>query len=138
MSNNYDEYMKKLQAVKLDPSRKNLKPVNQSLTFEQHLIQAIKEGNALLDAEAKNSKPKVPSVKSPEPIAQSPEKLQEALAKMSTNPYVRARIQVLSKMQADARSVIEEMEKGNHPKDIRWDMFCKAVTEIGDKLSSKT
>ena len=129
--------MKKIQAVKLDPSRKNLKPVDQSLTFEQHLIQAIKEGNALLDAEAKNSKPKVPSVKSPEPIAQSPEKLQETLAKASTNPYVRARIQMLTKMSAAARSVIEQMEKGELPKNLQWDTFCKAISILGDKLSSK-
>lgn len=128
MASNYDEYMEKLKKVKLDPSRKNLKPVDASLTFDQYLVQCIKEGNELLEAETKKS-----SVKPP---PSNPKVLEDALGKMSDNPYVRARIQVLKRMSADARSVIEKMEKGDLTKDSRYETFCKAVSILGDKLSA--
>lgn len=127
---NYDEYMDKLKKVKLDPSRKNLKPVDPKLTFEQYLVQCLKEGEELLAAEEKAK----PSVK-PTP-AQSKKVLDDALGKMSDNPYVCARIQILTKMKPEARSVIEKMEKGTLPKDSRYDQFCKEIGKLGDKLSS--
>ena len=128
---NYDEYMEKLQKVKLDPSRKNLKPVDPKLTFEQYLAQCLKEGEELLAAEEK-SKP-APSVKS---TPKSKQALDDALGKMSDNPYIRARTQILRKMTAEKRSVIEKMEKGTLPKDSRYDAFCNEVGVLGDKLSS--
>ena len=113
--------------IKLPKDRQNLKPVNQSLTPDQYLCQALQEGYALLEAEGSGSvKPKA-SVK-PSPI------LEDALAKMSTNPYVRARIEILNKMTPIARSVIEKMEKGVLPKDIRYDTFCKAVSIKGEQI----
>lgn len=127
---NYDEYMEKLNKVKLDPSRKNLKPVDPNLTFEQYLNQCLKEGEALLAAEEKAK----PSVK--KPTAQSKKVLDDALGKMSDNPYIRARTQILTKMKPEARSVIEKMEKGTLPKDSRYDEFCKEIGKLGDKLSS--
>lgn len=126
-SNTFGDFSKK---IKLDPSRKNLPPVDQNLTFEQHLAQAIKEGNELLalDYKAPANKPKTPAKTSPA--------LEEALAKMSDNPYIRARTEILKKMTPEARSVIEKMEKGELKKDTRYDTFCKAVTIKGDQLSS--
>ena len=62
--------------------------------------------------------------------------LEDALAKMSDNPYIRARVEILKKMGAIARSVIEKMEKGELPKDDRYDKFCKAVAVRGDQISS--
>ena len=125
-NNTFGDFSKK---IKLDPSRRNLKPVDPALTFEQYLAQAIKEGNALLEAEAKTS-----SV-TKENSGKNPPILEDALAKMSDNPYVKARVQVLQKMTPLARSVIEKMEKGEIPKDTRWDTFSKAITALGDKLS---
>jgi hypothetical protein len=127
-SNTFGDFSKK---IKLDPSRQNLKPRPSGLTDEEYLTLAIKEGEELLAAEAKNS------VKKPEPFAQPSAKLQDALAKMSDNPYVRARIELLNKMGAIARSVIEKMEKGELPKDDRYDKFCKQVAIRGDQISSK-
>jgi hypothetical protein len=127
----FGDYNEKLQKVKLDPTRQNLKPVDPSLTFEQYLAIAIKEGEELLAAEEKNS------VKKPESFAQPKEKLQDTLGKMSDNPYIRARTQILTKMTPKARSVIEDMEKGSVKKDARYDTFVKQVTILGDKLSSK-
>jgi len=130
----FNDFFNQMKKVKLSPDRQNLKPVDPSLTFEQYLAIAIKEGEALLAAEEK-TKPKS-SVK-PEPLAQPSAKLQDALAKMSDNPYVRARIEILNKMGPIARSVIEKMEKGTLAKDARYDTFCKAVTLKGDQLSTK-
>ena len=88
--------------------------------------------DTLLEAEEKN--PKAPSVKT---TASKSVVLEEALGKMSDNPYVRARIQILNKMKPEARSVIEKMEKGTLPQDRRYDEFCKEIRILGDKLSSK-
>jgi parvulin-like peptidyl-prolyl isomerase len=126
----FDDYSKKLKKVKLSPDRQNLKPVDPKLTFEQYLSQCIQEGNALLAAEEKTPKN---SVKAPGSV--KPSVLEDALSKMSSNPYIKARAQVLKKMSPDARSVIEKMEKGELTKDTRWDTFSKAVALLGDKLS---
>ena len=120
------------EKIKLTPDRMNLKQVNQKLTFEQHLSQAIQEGYALLEEDAKNPKN---SVKAPGSVKPSPA-LEDALAKMSDNPYIAARVEILKKMSPIARSVIEKMEKGELPKDLRWETFCKAVTIKGDQISS--
>lgn len=119
-------YQKKLNKVKLDPSRQNLKPVDAWLTFDEYLAICLKEGAALLEAEEKE---KADSVK-------SKDILEDTLGKMSENPYINARVQILQKMSQKARSVIEQMEKGSLDKDSRYDKFVKAVTELGDKLSS--
>lgn len=131
-TNNFDDYLDKLKKVKLDPSRKNIKPRPPGLTEEQYLYLAIQEGHELLAAEAKTK----PSVTPPQSVKPSPA-LEDALAKMSDNPYIRARADILNRMGPKARSVIEEMEKGTLKKDERYDKFCQAVTVLGDKLSAK-
>lgn len=129
---NYDDYVNSLKKVKLDPSRKNLKPFPADYTLEQMIIAAVAEGNVLLQLDEM----KKPSVKPAAP-PQSKKVLDDALGKMSDNPYVRARTQILTKMKPEARSVIEKMEKGELPKDSRYDEFCKLVGRLGDQLSSK-
>ena len=124
-SNTFGDFSKK---IKLDPRRQNLKPVDPSLTFEQYLTIAIKEGNALLEAEAKAQPKKPATAPQPSPV------LEDALAKMSDNPYIRARHEVLTKMSPAARSVIEKIEKGELPKDSRYDTFCKAVSARGEQI----
>ena len=127
-SNTFGDFSKK---VKLSPDRLNLKPVNPKLTFEQYLLIAVKEGHALLDAEEKN-----PS-KKPEPFKQPSPVLNDALGKMSDNPYIRARTQILTKMSPAARAVIEDMERiGGNTCNPTYDKFAKSVTLLGDKLSS--
>ena len=130
-SNTFGDFSKK---IKLDPSRQNLKPIDPSLSFEQYLAIAIKEGEALLAAEEKT---KAKGSVKPEPFKQASPALEDALAKMSDNPYIRARTEILRKMTPEARSVIEQMEKGTKAKDTRYDTFCKAVTIRGDQLSAK-
>lgn len=126
-SNTFGDFSKK---IKLDPSRQNLRPVDPKLTFDQYLTIALKEGNALLKAETKTKPaPKASTTATPSPV------LEDALAKMSDNAYVRARVEVLKKMTPETRAIIEKMERGELPKDLRWDTFCKAITIKGDQLS---
>ena len=101
------------------------------LTEEQYLIHALKEGYALLAAETKEKTPN--SVKS-NSVTPS-QKLEDALAQKSDNPYVRARNTVLTRMLPSDRSVIEQMESGALTKDARYDTFVKAVAALGDKIS---
>ena len=105
-----------------------MKPRPPGLTDTQYVLIALKEGYALLEADEK----KKHSVKSP-----AVSKVQDALGKMSNNPYVRARTQLLEKMLPGARAVIEKMEAGTLTKDPRYDMFCREVASLGDKLSSQ-
>jgi hypothetical protein len=116
--------------MKLSPDRQNLKPVDPKLTPEQYLMIAIKEGNALLNAEAKNSENSVKTPSKPDSV-----KLANKLGEMSTNAYVRARTEILNRMTPESRRIIEKMERGELTKDKRYDMFCKAVTIKGDELS---
>ena len=128
-----------MKPIELDPSRRNIKPRPSGLTEEQYLILALKEGYALLEAESKTP----PKASPPKPIdpalkpctVPSPSKVQDALGKTSTNPYERARSETLSKLTPSSRSVIERMESGEIPKGKQYDLFIKAVTELGDKYS---
>lgn len=125
-SNTFGDFSKK---IKLDPSRQNLKPVDPNWSFEKHLSYALQEGYALLEEDAK----KAPKASVTAPAKSSPV-LEDALAKMSDNPYIRARHEVLTKMTPTARSVIEKIEKGELPKDSRYDTFCKAVSVRGEQI----
>src|ERR1035438_5990956 len=106
-SNTFGDFSKK---IKLFPDSMNLKPVNQSLSFDECLSKALQEGYALLAAEEKNSV-----------------KLENKLGETSKNAYVRARSEVLNKMSPAARAVIEKMERGDLTKDTRWDTDWKSV-----------
>ena len=126
-----------MKPIKLDPSRQNMKPRPSGLTDEQYLLVALKEGYALLEAESKL--PPKCSVKKPLDPALKPvnlnSKVQDALAKTSTNPYVKARIETLEKLTPASRAIIEKMELGELPKDKTYDKFVKTVMDRGDHLS---
>lgn len=132
--NTFGDFSKK---VKLPKDRQNLKPVNQKWTFDQHLSHALQEGYAILEAEGSGSVKTSLNFRPSKHVSETPQKLQDALAKVSTNPYIRARVEILNKMTPLARSVIEKMENNTLPKDHRYDTFCKAVTIKGDQISSK-
>lgn len=140
-ADSFDEYKRRMEAegykiamqpIQLTPGRYPLpKPYPESWSIERQIVEACKEGNALLEAESKSPKAPPVSVK-PDPQTA----VEDNLAAKSTNPYVRARGEILGKMSIKARSVIEAMEKGTMPKDARYDKFCLQVSELGDKLSS--
>lgn len=112
--------------IKLSSDRKYITPRPLGISEDEYLMMSIKEGIALLAAEGTGS------VKKPQ-IQENSGKLQDTLAKMSNNPYVRARGEILAKMTPAARSVIEKMENGQLDKDSRYDTFCKAVNQLGEK-----
>ena len=126
MKGNFDDYESKLKKIKLDPSRKNLKPDPPHWTFEEQLAHAVADGFKLLEAEEKAGPAK--SVK-------SSAALEDALGKMSDNPYVKARAEILKKMKPEQRIVIEKMEQNKIERDRRYDEFCKAVSRLGDSFS---
>src|ERR1035441_4797543 len=123
-SNTFGDFSGK---IKLSPDRMNLKPVSQSLSFDECLSKALQEGYALLEEEAKT--PPKNSVKTPASVKRSPV-LEDALAKLSDNPYIKARVQLLNKMSPAARSVIEKMEKGELTKDARYDRSEEHTSEL--------
>ncbi len=120
----------KMKKAKMDTARENLKPVDGWLTFDEYLMICVKEGMLMLEAEEKE---KAALVKPPEPQ----KTLDDKLGETSTNPYIKARSQILQKMTAKARSVIDQMENGSLDKDRRYDKFVEAVAALGDKLSSQ-
>lgn len=128
-----------MKPIELDPSRHNMKPRPSGLTDEQYLLIALKEGYALLEAESKL--PPKCSVKKPlDPALKpctipSPSKVQDSLAKTSTNPYVRSRAEIMEKLTAKARAAVEGMEDGSIPKDKNYQMFIDQVMALGDKYS---
>ncbi len=122
----YEDYLNSVKLTKM--SRFNLpKP-----DHEETLGELVAQGYKLLEEDSKTpaAAPKKKTAKKDDT-----KRLEKKLASTSTNPYVRARVDVLNKMNPEARSVIEKMEKGLLPKDLRYETFCKAVRILGDQLS---
>lgn len=99
---------------------------------EKWIIQACKEGAAMLEAETAPPKAKAheSSVK-----ADHKNSVQDNLASKSSNPYARARAKILGDMLPSKREQIDKIERGELPKDATYDKFCKQVFDLGDKLS---
>ena len=130
-SNTFCDFSKK---IKLDPSRQNLKPVDPKLSFDQYLSQSLQEGYALLEAEAK-SKP-VQKASTTAPLKSDSVNLENKLGETNKNAYVRARSEILKKLNPESRAIIEKMERNELEKDLRWDRFCKEIRIRGDELSN--
>jgi len=94
--------------------------------------ELAKEGNVILEEE-KAAKAKAMGKPTPTPEAI----LENALGSISTNPYVRARCQVLKDLSADRRKAIEEMEKTGKIDNTRYQEFVKMVRLLGDRFSDK-
>ena len=124
-NNNYDEYMEK---IKLPPSRRNLKmwTEDEAEITQANLNKWIKEGDALLIKEKATKYH----------TKDDSRKLESELGTTSSNPYIRARMEILRKMSKDRLRVIEKMEDGSLPKDRRYDEFVKEVAKLGDKMTS--
>ena len=105
-------------------------PRPDGLNEEQYLLHALREGYALLAAAEKKTAP------TPKPSVTQAQKLDDALAAKSTNPYTRARHTVLTQMTPSQRNIIERMERGELEKDKRYDLFCDQIATLGDKISN--
>ncbi len=131
-NDSFEDYVGKLQRVKLSDglySRKNLKRLSdaEAEINDANIAKWVAEGAALLAEEEKLTK---------KTIVNESKKLESKLGSMSPNPYVRARCEILMKYPEEKRRLIELMEKGEKPKDHRYDTFVKEVATLGDKMST--
>lgn len=124
-NDNFDDYIKKINKVNDLLGRQNLPKPDHKETLDE----LIAEGNRLLALEEKLSK------KMKKAIVTEEKKLEIKLATNSSNPYVRARIDILNKMSEVERSIIEKMEIGTFPKDSRFDHFASEIRVLGDTYS---
>ena len=132
----FDNYMTKVdQAICAIYSRRNLVriPDEEAVVNDKNLTKLCREGEELILLEEKvrghNSPKSVPQLKKKSDIKKTP-KLN------TTNPYVCARKEILSKMTNPERTVIKKMESGALKKDSRYDRFCNEIRIRGDELSS--
>lgn len=90
-----------------------------SASKEPTIQELINQGNILL---AKDN------------VKTSVSELKNAIVDDKTNPFLRARIQILKGMNAFQRNEIEMMERTNY-KDNRWyDEFCHQVRLLGESF----
>lgn len=120
-----ESYEDKLRKVKLSDglySRKNL-PIPD---HEETIAELLKEGERLLAEEEKLRQRNVVT---------ETRRLETKLGSTSSNPYIRARCDIMSKWATDKLKLFEEMENSTRPKDHRYDDFVREVAKLGDKLS---
>jgi len=93
-------------------------------------MQLCAEGQKLLIAE---ETPKAPVVTPP---VDDKKKLDTALATVSPNPYIRARVKILNGMAESRRKLIEKLEQTGDTNNRTYDEFVRLVAEQGDKFST--
>lgn len=120
---NFEKYQRRLEELK-----GQLVPTPPSLHGEKLMAWLAAEGEKLLTAEQKNA-PVTPAI-----VKDERPKLDATLALSSTNPYVRARVQVLQKMPETKRNEIEKMEKTGNINNRTYEAFVHQVTVLGDNM----
>lgn len=134
-----DNYKEKLERVYLNRlSRCTSNMIDPPANFNQAQItrDAIIEGFRILDMEADyEAHQKIKS--KPEPKAQKPQILETKLGSISPNPFVRARIQILTKMGDFERKEIERMEKAGNINNRVYDAFAHDVRVLGEQFEKK-
>jgi hypothetical protein len=134
-----EEYKEKLERVylnRLSRCSSNMIYPPFSATPAQIVYQAIIDGFKILNLEAiYEAQQKLKS--KPEPMAQKPEILETKLGSMSPNPFIRARVQILNKMDDFHRKEIEKMEKDGNTENRVYNTFAHDVRVLGDQLEKK-
>lgn len=121
MKNNFKTYLNEIKSTPM--SRFNL-PIP---THEESLQEILKEGDKLLGEEKKLS--------ASAPAKDERTQLESKLASTSSNPYVRAREEILKKMSPAEITTIRNMESGKEPKTQWYDRFVSKIADLGDKYS---
>lgn len=91
---------------------------------EESIDELIAEGDRLLEQEAQKkttTTPKAPTL----PTKAS-----------SNNPYLQARLKILSAMDPEKRQFIERLEKEGKKDTRQYQEFIQEIQKLGDKLSS--
>lgn len=101
-------------------------------TPEELMRVLMKEGEAIIEAELNKGK----IIPLPSKTKSEPKALDNALAAMSKNPYVRARIKILTDLPPARRKQIEEMEKTGNTDNHTYEQFSKMVAKLGDQFSA--
>lgn len=128
-----NEYQKKLNKVNLNRLTRctvNMQMPEKGLTPMQIMFRATLEGMIILRAEEKEKS-------KPEPMTQKPQILESKLGSISPNPFVRARVQILTKMGDFERKEIERMEKDGNINNRVYDAFAHDVRVLGDQFEKK-
>jgi hypothetical protein len=134
-NNNFNSYLQKIKDTPM--SRFNL-PIPKK---EELLSEALIEGHKLLAAEEKSQASKIYNTVKKEAdghkLKDDKKNLENKLAETSSNPYIRARREVLKKMSTAELDAIAKMEKGEIPKDSWYDRFVHKIAELGDQYSNQ-
>jgi hypothetical protein len=129
-----EENFKKYQAMIVSRGYDKLIPDKNLPTDLNDLCRKLAmEGQELLDRE------ELTKCNKSLPITSTPSKnLENALASKDTNPYVRARGQVLKDLPKDRRERIEEMEKSGKIDNGIYQEFIRMVRILGDQFSNNS
>lgn len=130
MSKTEDNF-KKYQETVIARGYTNLKTQKLPKDLNDLMKALAKEGQELLDREELNN------CKQSLPMTSAPSKnLEQALASKDTNPYVRARAQVLKGYTEEKRNRILEMETTGKIENGIYQDFVRSVRKLGDQLSN--
>ena len=118
-----DDYQKNLNRINRYARFKNNMPFpNNSATLMQMVREAILEGMIMLQAEEKEKL-------NPKAIEPDP--------RVETNPFIRARIQILSKKSEFCRKELLQMEKDNNVDNRIYNAFAKEIRILGEIFEKK-
>lgn len=104
----FDEFRKHVEDLK---KKKNGKPSS--------IDDLALEGNILLNVSGSNS----------------PDSIKQVIDPHSKNPYIRARIDVMTKFPQWRQKEVLQMEKDNNINNYHYESFVKSVVELGDSYS---
>jgi hypothetical protein len=126
---NFQEYLKNFNRKNLPLPSQDIRPE------EEYIIEALKEGNRLLEDEEKLAAKKSSKKSS---VKDDKKNLDDALGLKSTNPYIRARAMWMSNPKNYWKvNDIKKMEIGELPRDQFYDEYAAEIAEMGDKLDEE-
>lgn len=132
-NNEYERKLNKVNVNRLTRCAANMPKPPDHLSLGQITQHAIIVGFHILEEEAEEQRQNA----NPPAKAQKPEILETKLGSMSPNPFVRARIQILNKMDAFHRNEIERMEKANDTENRIYNEFAHNVRVLGEQFEKK-
>ena len=123
---NFKDYLQNM-------SRNNLPtPSKDNKTESDFIVEALKEGNLILEEEKKKSEKETEKVS----VKDDSKKLNDTLGLKSPNPYIRARAQWMTNPKNYWKiKHITQTENKEIPQDQFYEEYIQEIIFIGDKLS---
>ena len=123
---NFKDYTQKMGRINLPTPSKDNK------TESDFIVEALKEGNLILEEEEKKSKKEANTIS----VKDDSKKLDDTLGLKSPNPYVKARAQWMTNPKNYWKiKHINQTENKEIPPDQFYEEFIQEVIILGDKLS---